>query len=273
MAVCLPERHENYLCCHECDLIGIPLALCRRTALTCAPPVRWKAQWGFSLENLLKGLLIAHKDDVLQVDGMKVRPMWTGKQGHDLYWLAEQVNLDLDEEERHLLTRMSLVTRWGGRYPLPFELEEIRPTPVSDAEEVGPRGWSSRHGQVFSLLYDRLCARLSDLARQHSQGRRDREEEERRGQYGPTLKRLYATCQSLEQDDGTVHFVGDADPPNETTSSVSCVGCHSQFSLGRQVKGVLCGCETLHVASYRYDPARDGLIIHSDSIKKPPESS
>ena len=44
MAVCLPERHENYLCCHECDLIGIPLALCRRTALTCAPPVRWKAQ-------------------------------------------------------------------------------------------------------------------------------------------------------------------------------------------------------------------------------------
>ena len=44
MAVCLPERHDKYLCWHECDLMGIPRALCGRTALTCAPPVRWKAQ-------------------------------------------------------------------------------------------------------------------------------------------------------------------------------------------------------------------------------------
>ena len=50
----LPERHEKYLCWHKCDLMGIPRALCRRTALTCAPPVRWRAQSGLIQRGLMK---------------------------------------------------------------------------------------------------------------------------------------------------------------------------------------------------------------------------
>lgn len=180
-------------------------------------------------------------------------------------WLADQAKVRLADGERGLLARVSVITRWGGRYPLAFDLEDMRPS----AEHDGPKHWSSGDTEALLSIYARSSERLSELCRVYGEHRTSRERERKLSLYAPALQQLQETCREVFREDGTTHFICEDDPPTSSRGGISCARCHLQFTLGDEVRGVLCRCGKLFVAAYRYDPPPDALDINTLMLDPP----
>ncbi len=77
----------------------------------------------FAAENLLKGIAIARDPSVVNSSGLK---SWDGG-GHDLTKLAENVQFYLTDDEKQLLTNLSVNGEWMGRYPCSMKHEDKLP--------------------------------------------------------------------------------------------------------------------------------------------------
>jgi hypothetical protein len=218
--------------------------------------------WGFALENLLKGLLVARRAGTVTVSGLKLDLIWKGKNGHNLVWLASGAGEDLTNDERELLNKLTLVTRWGGRYPLPFDLGELRPTDEHD----GPLHWSHRDSELLTDIYERLSGRLATLSRQDDQRQSKLLEAQQRAQYSPRLSHLETTCSNVQCEDGATLYRTDEPAPIDVRGVVHCTHCGAQFTLGGETRGALCRCGTLYAAGYRYDPAMNGAGLHTEIL-------
>lgn len=79
--------------------------------------------YGLSFENLLKGLLISEEPTLLKGGKLSKHLL-----GHDLVKLADRLrSLTLNAEERELLSLLSDVVPYLGRYPVPRNAQDVKP--------------------------------------------------------------------------------------------------------------------------------------------------
>jgi hypothetical protein len=121
---------------------------------------------GLSLEDLLKGLLIAAEPDLVikttnkpESGSLHTYVLDTRLQTHDLLTLAGMVtrnsrySLTFSRAERELLRRLSHIVKWHGRYPIvltPKEQSSLYFRPVGDRA-------------TFEGLWEQLTAALDDF--------------------------------------------------------------------------------------------------------------
>jgi hypothetical protein len=104
---------------------------------------------GLSLENLIKGLLISEEPTLLSRGKLSKHLL-----GHDLVKLAERLNtVQLDVEERNLLSLLSDIVPYHGRYPVPKTAQDLKPE----------RYISDDIHQACKALFDRLELQLYRL--------------------------------------------------------------------------------------------------------------
>lgn len=103
--------------------------------------------YGFALENLLKGMWVAANSNAVTLSNNKISTLWYKKRiGHKLTDLALEQGLRLTDEEIKVLSLLTKLTTWGGRYPAPKDAFE---------GEIGLE-WSNRSAEVYSQLYARF---------------------------------------------------------------------------------------------------------------------
>jgi len=74
----------------------------------------------YALENLLKAIIIRHHQNDLRGRLFRKLPDVVVKT-HNLKDLAKKANIPTTLEEEDLLVRLSRVSTWAGRYPIPIE--------------------------------------------------------------------------------------------------------------------------------------------------------
>ena len=102
----LGKELEEYL---DCQLLPVYLML-----------------MGFSLENLLKGIVIRQQPELLKPDGS------FNLKSHKLVILAQMGNIQLLPEEESTLETLTTATEWASRYSVPLKQEDMFPKKLSD---------------------------------------------------------------------------------------------------------------------------------------------
>jgi hypothetical protein len=107
---------------------------------------------GLAFENLIKGVYVAKNSEI--VNGEKVnRSSWNSHGGHGIVDFA-QAQVQLEADERELLTRLQEHILWAGRYPVPNKSSDF----YSSRHPDNKRKLSSAD---FGLA-DRLFHKLAD---------------------------------------------------------------------------------------------------------------
>ncbi|MCX5838801.1 MAG: hypothetical protein NTW71_09845 [Deltaproteobacteria bacterium] len=79
---------------------------------------------GMSMESLLKGILVAQGEQILNKQGKLRKEFAT----HDLHALAVRINTDALQFSDHdikILANLKPFTEWAGRYPLPISADGL----------------------------------------------------------------------------------------------------------------------------------------------------
>lgn len=107
--------------------------------------------FGFALENLAKGIIVCRDPSRVTKSGFKG---W-GKKGHKLVELFELAEIPLDESERSLLGRVTRLTEWKGRYPLPMTFDNVTlHEPLLGYIAIG-ESWPPADYKALCELYDK----------------------------------------------------------------------------------------------------------------------
>jgi hypothetical protein len=110
---------------------------------------------GYSVENLLKGLLMIKHPEYFKA-GSKM----TQIRSHDLVQLCCRCSISLEAKETELLEKLKVDIEWQGKYPVPLESEKMWPIRQADGS------WTTRgdafHGLKTQEDVDRLYAKLWD---------------------------------------------------------------------------------------------------------------
>jgi hypothetical protein len=83
---------------------------------------------GYSLENLIKGLLLSgkNKGKYFKRGGISFQ-----KRGHDLVWLLQELEVQIDVNESFYINAWSISAEWFGKYPFPLEMNKVLPEYMS----------------------------------------------------------------------------------------------------------------------------------------------
>jgi hypothetical protein len=123
---------------------------------------------GLTIEVLIKALLVRRDGPRVQAGVLKP---WGKKPKHDhdivkLFGLAGE---HLTAEERTFAERLTKFIRWAGRYPLPKNVEEMRPKRITTGPHRGafdgatlPGAYSPADRLRFRRLFGRLEKTLAD---------------------------------------------------------------------------------------------------------------
>ncbi|MHC4501318.1 MAG: hypothetical protein ACYS21_19665 [Planctomycetota bacterium] len=87
---------------------------------------------GYSFENLLKGIVVAHRGSAGSVDKMD-KDLTTHNMGN-LLNLNGCTNIPISDDEKKLLRDLQPYVRWAGRYPLPKVPDDLIPKVYSRTE-------------------------------------------------------------------------------------------------------------------------------------------
>jgi hypothetical protein len=211
---------------------------------------------GLAIENLLKGLAVARKPELVQPRENNPRRLfdWAGS-GHVSRRLAQEAGVDLTEDEARVVDRLEVFTTWGGRYPVPLDALKAAPP---EGETRPPASWSSDDFPILEGLYERLKADLHDATVAWAE-QSVREDAERRGARRPQLLDELAELEKVESDGVTVFEDLEAsDPPGSATV---CVTCGAQFSLNERRPAAICRCGTLYHGEPKWDGALKRVIF------------
>ncbi|WP_103864809.1 hypothetical protein [Aquimarina sp. I32.4] len=107
--------------------------------------------YGFSIENLLKGLLIAENYEL--ISNGKISPEISTK--HDLVQLSEKVeSIDFNEKEIELLKTLSEAIPYWGRYPIPKKFTKVTPIfLLSDKVNESLKNlWNKIGSELYNLI-------------------------------------------------------------------------------------------------------------------------
>ena len=117
---------------------------------------------GCSLENLLKGILMSLHPEYFQASGELIRI-----QSHDLVKLCRRCNIDLSQEEKELLTKLTTYVTWAGRYPVPLKAAEMFPKKRADGTWI-QRGEPFHRREPQSEVNQMWMRLWEELERQHT---------------------------------------------------------------------------------------------------------
>jgi hypothetical protein len=107
--------------------------------------------FGFALENLAKGIIVCSDPSRVTKTGFKG---WA-KKGHKLVELFETARIPLDDDERKLLGRVTRLTEWKGRYPLPMTFDKVTlHEPLLGYIAIG-ESWPPDEYKALCALYDK----------------------------------------------------------------------------------------------------------------------
>jgi len=110
--------------------------------------------FGFALENLTKGIIVCRDPSRVTKIGFKG---WHRK-GHKLLELFELAMIPLDEQERKLLGRVTRLTEWKGRYPLPMTFDKVTPHEPLLGYIALSESWPEDDYNALCALYDKARA-------------------------------------------------------------------------------------------------------------------
>ena len=79
---------------------------------------------GLSIENLTKGILIGRHPEAINADKFDLKLIVNGQGGHDLVYLANQVNIPYTATELNLMSRLAKFVIWAGKYPIHLKAKE-----------------------------------------------------------------------------------------------------------------------------------------------------
>jgi len=82
--------------------------------------------YGYSLENLIKGLLLSgeKKANYLKTKGDTTKITF-GLHGHDLEWLLGELEVQVTAEQKFFLDAWSISAEWYGKYPFPTDMNKV----------------------------------------------------------------------------------------------------------------------------------------------------
>ncbi|MFC1932231.1 hypothetical protein ACFLXU_01190 [Chloroflexota bacterium] len=88
----------------------------------------------YAIENLYKTILILqnknqYKQDIIRERGL---PRELKTQKHNLLDLVNKLKLNINEDEKNILLRLSRNSYWQGRYPVPTKAKDLNSVVVSD---------------------------------------------------------------------------------------------------------------------------------------------
>jgi hypothetical protein len=216
--------------------------------------------WGYSLENLLKGLLVvADPGRAVRRDGDTIETSWGKGSGHNLCRLADQVEERFDQQNRALMSRMSSLTTWGGRYAIPRRLDDW----ASEGDDRGSKSWTSTDTATFERLYGRLHARLENADAGLSREVEHAQQECRSYRSGQRLAELHGRCRQRSEDSRTLFE--DTAVHDQERSCVVCL-CNAQHVFEGQIVAVLCSCGSLFDSRWAWDPSRGRVSRFVDQL-------
>jgi hypothetical protein len=105
--------------------------------------------YAFAFENLLKGLAIANRRELIGRDKLK-REICT----HDLLKLLDLAGLSLSQQERDVLSALTELGKWAGRYPVALTAEDQSRTLPMGLPAPSLLDWGSQHPIVRRLFGD-----------------------------------------------------------------------------------------------------------------------
>lgn len=114
---------------------------------------------GLSLENLLKGVLIA-----IEPPRQEGRLDWEiPRGGHDLPTLCERAGIAISTDELRMLNALTEAVLWAGRYPVPIRHDNRREWPIPLGMELAgmtPDNLAehfTNYKHSFDSLFSRIC--------------------------------------------------------------------------------------------------------------------
>jgi hypothetical protein len=116
---------------------------------------------GYSIENLLKGILMAkHPGYFMTDEKMK------GINTHDLPSLCDCCGIVISSAERTLLGKLQVYIVWMGKYPVPLELRKMYPIKRDDGtwENRGEAFHGRKTQEELDALWEKLEAELHKAA-------------------------------------------------------------------------------------------------------------
>lgn len=112
--------------------------------------------FGFALENLAKGIIVCRDPKRVSRRNLK---RWHGT-GHQLVGLFDSAAIPLASEEREVLDRMSRMTEWKGRYPVPMDFYKVQYGDQLVGYLAPSNIWPADEYTRLSALYDTARAAL-----------------------------------------------------------------------------------------------------------------
>ena len=80
----------------------------------------------YALEDLLKALIILDLSEEIREQFGQTGRLPSLIRGHDLVRLSKRANVKIDIIEEDTLTRLSRLSKWKSRYPVPVELSDMQ---------------------------------------------------------------------------------------------------------------------------------------------------
>jgi hypothetical protein len=91
----------------------------------------------YGLENLFKAIIVREQGDEIRSEFAKKGMLPSLIKGHNLVELSKKANIEMDIREENVLTRLSRLSKWKSRYPVPVEVGEIQNViPNSDGKPI-----------------------------------------------------------------------------------------------------------------------------------------
>ena len=112
--------------------------------------------FGFALENLTKGIIVCRDPKLVSKDRLR---KWHGN-GHDVLALFVRAEIEASPEEEELLTRLTRITEWRGRYPVAMNFDKVGPQDRIIGHMAVSNIWPADDYTRLCSLYDRAKAVL-----------------------------------------------------------------------------------------------------------------
>jgi hypothetical protein len=205
---------------------------------------------GFAIENLAKGLIVAHDPSVIRDADQMMR--W----GHIGTELVRQSGTRLSEPEEKVVKRLEIHVRWAGRYPTPVRATHMR---YDGTAEPPPASWTTEFNPVADRLYRRMRKRLVRSSKVVAVARTTADENRRKEARPSVLIELEGLRVATE---GAVTLFVNDSMPNEPGASCTCLACGCSFTLNRMTVAAVCGCGTLWRNEPRYEAPWQRWVPH-----------
>lgn len=91
----------------------------------------------YGLENLFKAIIVRERGDEIRSEFAQKGTLPSLIKRHNLVELSKNANIEMDIKEENVLTRLSRLSKWKSRYPVPVEVREIQNViPNSDGKPI-----------------------------------------------------------------------------------------------------------------------------------------